>query len=89
MRGKGNIVWLVAAAVACFAASGCGGPSAKERAQSRRTDGALLLAEVRTRADQRAEAERAAAHQECREEIGDFLEALDELSSRLDVGLNF
>jgi hypothetical protein len=68
---------------------GCGGPSAAEREQARKTDGELLLREVQSRADQQAQAEAEAARSACESEIGDFIEALNDLGSRLDVGLNF
>lgn len=86
---RGNVVVAVTIAVLMVVVAGCGGRSAEQRAQARRADGALLLSEVNAHANQAASAQAEAAQSTCRSEIGDFLDALEELDSRLDVGLSF
>jgi hypothetical protein len=76
-------------ALVVLACAGCGAPSAAQRARARRIDGALLLGEVQARSRAAADAEAEAARTECMTQIGDFMKRLEDLNSRLGVGLTF
>jgi hypothetical protein len=81
----GALVLSVAALLLTLAA--CDGESAAEREQARRTDGELLLREVRFRARAEAATEARALKEECAQQIGEFIDALSELDASLVVGV--
>ena len=65
--------------------AGCGGPSAAQRAQARSQQLDRIAPELQDRLSRRA----ADAKTACQNAIGDFLDGISGLDSRLDVGLNF
>ena len=68
---------------------GCGGPSAEERAAERARFTAARTSAEAARADAEEQLAEAADAEVCRAELGPFLESLEELNSRLSVGLTF
>jgi hypothetical protein len=81
----GTTLAVAGIALIAFVAAGCGGPSAQERATKRAEALSLLAPELRDRLDKQAEASKTA----CENEIGDLLDSVGELDSRLDVGLTY
>jgi len=76
--------------IACAAMlTACGGPSAEQREAARKVDARLLGGEVRKRERQNQAAEADALAVTCQSEIGDLMDSLDELNSRLDIGLTY
>ena len=68
------VLAVVGVTLAAITASGCGGPSAAEK-QAKAAAG--------------AHAAHLAAYRKCKTQVGPFLSALEDLNSRLDVGLSF
>jgi hypothetical protein len=78
-----RVVSLLGLAVLAISLFGCGdsGPSAAEKREA---------AERKEKAVERKEEAAAEAKaSECRSQLGDFLESLEELDARLQVGLNY
>lgn len=70
-------------------ATACGGPSAKERAAKRAVQIEYLARGLTLRERAAASRTRATAYAKCEANIGEFVNALSDLDSRLDVGLTF
>ncbi|MGH3117651.1 MAG: hypothetical protein ACRDQ2_11200 [Gaiellales bacterium] len=69
---------------------GCGGgPSEAERKQERETQATLLAGEVHERQQVAAQAAARVEADACKGQIGDLIDAISELDSRLDVGMVF
>jgi hypothetical protein len=81
----GALVLSVASLLSALPA--CAGESAAEPEQARRTDGELLLREVRSRAQAEAATEARALKAECQQQIGEFIDALSELDAPLAGGV--
>jgi len=87
-----NLLRLVACLsllVLSFAAAGCGGNSKEAQAKQRRIEGSLLLSEVSKRSKAAAAAERKHLVDDCQSQVGGLVDSLEELHSRLAVGLTF
>jgi hypothetical protein len=89
-RGRRSISWRDGAAgllvaVLAFAATACGGPSEQELAEARSEQLNKLTPTLQSRLQAQAESQKTA----CENELGDFLEAVDEIDSRLSVGMNY
>jgi hypothetical protein len=76
-------------AIACIAAGCGGGASEEELARDRAAQAELLSGEVYRRQVAAAEAEAAARYSACENQVGPLINSLEELDSRLGVGLNF
>ncbi len=74
--GRMQLGAVVAAVVSAVALAACGssGPSAAEKKEA---------------AERRAKAHALAVAGQCRDQLGDFISALEDLESRLTVGLNY
>ncbi|MDP9226835.1 MAG: hypothetical protein M3P18_23930 [Actinomycetota bacterium] len=68
------VLAILGAIFIAMVASGCGGPSAAQK---------------QAKADAAQHARRLAAYRRCNAQLGPFLVALQDLGSRLDVGLSF
>ncbi|HWB21385.1 MAG TPA: hypothetical protein VG652_00700 [Gaiellaceae bacterium] len=77
------------ALVVAVGTTACGGPSAAQRERARHADAQLLLGEVNTRARNAATAEATRETQACNRQIGTFMSALEDLESKISVGLTF
>ena len=75
---------IVAISVAALCV-GCGGQSAEERSEARSEQLETLRPTLQSRLQAQADSQRTG----CENELGDFLDALTELDSRLDVGLTY
>jgi hypothetical protein len=83
-----GIVLTLALTLALIAA-GCGGESAAKKAQTRHLQALYLDRGVKAAEQRKAVAEAQVAYSACSSQIGHFVSALDDLNSRLDVGLTF
>ncbi len=89
MQGRATTVGLVLGIALCLTVIGCGGPSAQEKTRQRALELERLAKATRAREKQHAVSAARARFNACDEQIGDLLEAEQDLGSRLDVGLSF
>jgi len=66
-------------------AAGCGGQSKEQRAAARSEQLDKLAPTLESRLQAQADSQKTA----CENELGDFLDALEEIDSRLDIGMTF
>jgi len=68
---------------------GCGGLSAKQKAAARQVEAQRLATATKSQERKVAAAEAAVEYASCNGQVGRLISRLEDLSSRLDVGLNF
>lgn len=76
---------LTAIVLAAVVLTGCGGPSEAEQAKA----AASKKAAAKKRADEQARAAAKATHDKCEQALAGITDALEQINSRLSVGMNY